>query len=278
MQLTRKFNFEKKHFLHLVPYVAVTAYISIKFYFVNFPITCRANHVFLGSLAFAHTFIYFFISHVKLNKNGLVSPGLFSSIDKNSLAWLPLFIYGCSLIWLTKFLFFIIWDISGYYQGCNEIISLHFLVLFLFFNTFLYFLLIKPKIFTPVEKYKNSTLSDNAKLEYVKLLIYYMENEKLYRNSLLSLKRLAKQLSIGERYLSQIINESFNENFYDFVNRYRIEESKILIRTQNDTTKTILSIAYEVGFNSKSTFNLAFKKHVSYTPKEYRELHKENHI
>lgn len=274
MQLTPNFNFERKHLVHLTPFIAATAYLAIKFYIVHFPITCRLNHILLGSLAFGHTFVYFFVSHSLLNKKGLVSAGLFSSINKNTLAWLPLLIYGCSFIWLSKLLFFIVWDISGYYRGCNEAINLYFLTLFLLFNTFLYFLLIKPKIFMPIEKYKDSILSNSAKQEYIKMLISCMEKEKLYRDSLLSLKSLAKKLSIGERYLSQIINESYNDNFYDFVNRYRIEETKKLIKTMNGTPRTIISVAYEVGFNSKSTFNSAFKKYTGYTPKEYRELHK----
>jgi AraC-like DNA-binding protein len=271
MQLAPRFKFKKKHLIHFIPYVAVTLYLAIKFYFVHFPITCRSNHIILGSLAFCHTLVYFFISYRRLYKNGLVSINLFSTLNKKTLAWLPIFIYGCSLIWLTKLLFFIVWDVSGYYRRCNEAINLHFLVLFLFFNTFLYFLLKKPNIFTPTEKYKYSILSDKEKQDYIKLLITCMEEEKSYRDSLLSLKSLAKKLSIGERYLSQIINESFNESFYDFVNRYRIEETKKVIKTMNGSPRTILSIAYEVGFNSKSTFNSAFKKNTGYTPKEYRQ-------
>jgi AraC-like DNA-binding protein len=274
MQLTPNFILEKKLLVHLFPYVIATIYLTIKLYFIPIPITCRSNHIILGSLVFIHTFTYFLASLKLLNKKGLVSLKSFSSINKNPLAWLSLLIYGCSFIWLSKLLFFIAWDISGYYRGCNEVINLHFLILFLFFNTFLYFLLNYPKIFTPVEKYKKSVLSHNAKHDYTNKLITYMENERVYRNSLLSLKSLAKQLSIGERYLSQIINESFNENFYDFVNRYRIEESKEIIRTINGNPKTILSIAYDVGFNSKSTFNMAFKKNTGYTPKEYRKQFK----
>jgi AraC-like DNA-binding protein len=278
MQLTPNFILEKKLLAHLFPYAIATIYLTIKLYFIQIPITCRSNHLILGSLVFVHTFTYFYASHKLLYKKGLVSLSSFSSVNKNPLAWLPLLIYACTIIWISKLLFFIIWDISGYYNGCNEVINLHFLVLFLFFNTFLYFLLNYPKIFSPVEKYKSSILSDTAKHEYTKMLVCYMENEKAYQNSLLSLKVLAKQLSIGERFLSQIINESFNENFYDFVNRYRIEESKEIIRTMNGNSKTILSIAYDVGFNSKSTFNAAFKKNTGYTPKEYRALFMETSV
>ena len=69
-------------------------------------------------------------------------------------------------------------------------------------------------------------------------------------------------------YLSHVINASFNQNFRDFINSYRIEESKSRL-VQDDMN--ILNIAYEVGFNSKSAFNTAFKKFTGMTPKEYRK-------
>jgi len=68
--------------------------------------------------------------------------------------------------------------------------------------------------------------------------------------------------------LSQIINESKNINFYDYVNSYRISEAKDLLSSNCD--KTILEILYEVGFNSKSAFNTAFKKFTSVTPSKYK--------
>jgi AraC-like DNA-binding protein len=64
--------------------------------------------------------------------------------------------------------------------------------------------------------------------------------------------------------------QSFNQNFRDFINKYRIEESKFLLKNKSNGNKTILEIAYEVGFNSKSAFNAAFKKFTGLTPKEYR--------
>jgi AraC-like DNA-binding protein len=69
--------------------------------------------------------------------------------------------------------------------------------------------------------------------------------------------------------LSQVINESFHQNFYDFINTYRIEESKIrLINPESDKYK-IISIAYDSGFSSKSSFYNAFRKNTGITPGEY---------
>lgn len=261
--------------MHLIPFAAAIIYLTIKLYFIPIPITCRSNHVLLGSIAFAHTFIYFFSSNKELNNNRLDTISSSTLNNKKSLGWLPLFIYGCSVIWLTKLLFFIVWDISGYYRGCNEIINLHFLVVFLLFNTFLYFLLIKPQIFTPIEKYKYSILSDTAKQKYIKMLISLMEKEKAYRNPLISLNLLAKQLSIPSRHLSQLINETLNISFYDFINWYRIQDCVKYLSDSDNSQKTILEIAYEVGFNSKSTFNSSFTKFVGVTPKEFRKSNQE---
>ena len=67
-----------------------------------------------------------------------------------------------------------------------------------------------------------------------------------------------------------MINSKFGQNFYDFVNHYRIEEAKSIMVSNTDDKKTILEILYEVGFNSKSAFNNAFKKNTGKTPSEFK--------
>ena len=100
-----------------------------------------------------------------------------------------------------------------------------------------------------------------------------METKKPYRDSDLSLESLSNMVSISSRYISHVINEKFNQNFFDFVNTFRIEEIKhILIHSK--THYNILNIAFNCGFNSKSTFNQAFKKHVQMTPSQYRKKFK----
>ena len=76
-----------------------------------------------------------------------------------------------------------------------------------------------------------------------------------------------------EKHLSYIINDKFNLNFYDFINKYRIEESKQYLN-KSSNIKTVLEIAYKVGFNSKTTFNSAFKKYTDMTPSEFRKMNK----
>jgi AraC-like DNA-binding protein len=85
----------------------------------------------------------------------------------------------------------------------------------------------------------------------------------------LTLPVLARQLDCSPNHLSQVINEKLNENFFDFVNRHRIEEAKRLL-TQDERPQKILAIALDTGFNSKSAFYNAFKKQVHMTPAQYR--------
>jgi AraC-like DNA-binding protein len=96
-----------------------------------------------------------------------------------------------------------------------------------------------------------------------------MEKEKPYLDPACTLPVLAKRLGIPVPYLSQIVNETFHLNFPDFINRYRIEESKQHLANLSNNKTTILEIAYTVGFYSKSTFNSAFKRHTGVAPKEY---------
>ena len=81
---------------------------------------------------------------------------------------------------------------------------------------------------------------------------------------------LAGKISISPRYLSDLINRSFNQNFFDFINTYRIEEAKKMLTHDTGGRRTVLEVLYDSGFNSKSAFNNAFKKYTGITPTEYR--------
>lgn len=100
-------------------------------------------------------------------------------------------------------------------------------------------------------------------------LMDLMGTENIYKDFELSLESLAQMLSITPHQLSQFMNERLNTNFRNYVNSYRIEEAKKILINESD--KNILTICYDVGFNSKSTFNTCFKKYTSKTPSEFRQ-------
>jgi AraC-like DNA-binding protein len=101
-------------------------------------------------------------------------------------------------------------------------------------------------------------------------LVTYMNEKKPYLDSELTLSSLAKDLNMSRSHLSQLINDGIGENFYDFVNKYRVEEVKRLMTDPLAKNFNLLGIALEAGFKSKSTFNLIFKRFTGLTPTEYR--------
>lgn len=107
--------------------------------------------------------------------------------------------------------------------------------------------------------------------EYIQKLLYLIEVEKIYKNPDLTIKTLASKLIISSRTLSQIINDQLHTNFYEFVNEYRIKEAQKLLIDPKTRDKSVLDISYEVGYNSKSAFNRAFKHFTRMTPSEYRK-------
>lgn len=119
----------------------------------------------------------------------------------------------------------------------------------------------------------NSKNTDNITDDnvYFKELHFLMKEAKIYRDSSLGLDSISKMLNISSNYLSQLVNKLSGSNFSDYVNIYRIEDAKIKLRDPNFLNYTILDIGLESGFNSKSTFYSAFKKHVGISPKQYRE-------
>lgn len=118
------------------------------------------------------------------------------------------------------------------------------------------------------EKYANSSLDDAVRRRILAKLQDVMERQHMYKQASLSLRQLSEELRESPHYLSQVINQDLGTSFYDWVNCYRIETAKEALLNQPD--KTILTIAEDVGFNSKSTFNTAFRHYTQMTPSEYR--------
>ena len=100
-------------------------------------------------------------------------------------------------------------------------------------------------------------------------VLHAVVTEKAYTNPELTLTDLAKGLQTNSSFLSRVINSGFGQNFNDFINFYRVEEVKQKLRTEAAEQLTIMSIAYDAGFNSKATFNRAFKKFTGKNPKDF---------
>jgi len=134
----------------------------------------------------------------------------------------------------------------------------------------------KIKLFTE-EKENQPAIkrsSETKVTEVVSRLIQLMERDKLYQEHELTLQTLSNKLETPSYQVSQAINDGMKKNFYDLVNGYRVEEAKHLLTDPKNENFTILSVGFEAGFNSKTTFNTVFKKFTGYTPTEYRDKKK----
>ncbi len=123
------------------------------------------------------------------------------------------------------------------------------------------------------EKYQTSSLTPPRIRQYASKLQRMMEKEKLYLEPELNAAQLAKKLKISRKHLSQVINQQFQLNVKNFINRYRIEAAKKKLLDPKEQDFVLLKIAMDVGFNSKSVFNEAFKKFTGMSPSQYRKKH-----
>ena len=132
-----------------------------------------------------------------------------------------------------------------------------------------------------VKNYKERGLTDLENVEVVeensihirKLaeIDQFMLDKKPFLDASLTLFDLANQLGISKQEFSLLINRDLNQRFFDFINGYRIRLAMDILKDPSKKDLTVLEVLYEVGFNSKSSFNTAFKKLTNYTPTQYRQ-------
>ncbi len=274
--LDENFRFSGDDIIHLLPFITITCYITVvliltkKFYIWRHPLDIVSN----GFFVFQNIFYCFLILQL-LKSHELSVKKLFFNKKDLKYNWIRLLIIGSFAIWIAKLHSFILGITSTGENWCTYTASASFLASFLFMTSIVYLSLKIPDIYSFNKKYRYSPLSKKDKAKFKEKLLKHMDEEKLYLDSNLNLEILAQKLSTSTNHLSQIINEMFNQNFYDFVNQYRVKECINRLKDKNNSGKTLLHIAFECGFNTKATFNSAFKKFTRLTPKEFR---KNNHL
>jgi AraC-like DNA-binding protein len=119
-------------------------------------------------------------------------------------------------------------------------------------------------------KYEKSGLHDKESQQLLQAITRLIQEKKPYLDPELNLQQLADQLNTTLHKLSQVINEQFKQNFYDFINTYRVKEVEKKLRDTRFNHLKVMAIAYDCGFNSKSAFYASFRKSTGMTPVEYR--------
>jgi AraC-like DNA-binding protein len=233
------------------------------------------EYLLASSLQVLQLFIYLYLVRKILDQYNQKIRKTKSSLELINLRWL----------WMGSTLYFVVFsfiEVLTILQGIGvETVQLYYDTVPLIVTAIIYGLgymgLRQSEIFSPAEdlgagkKYEKSPLTQAAGREYKERLLGYMESEKPYLDSDLTLPALADRVGIPAYQLSQVINESLGVSFFDFVNGYRVEEAKRLLQDSSKSAYTILAIAEEAGFNSKSAFNAIFKRVVRQTPSEFRK-------
>jgi AraC-like DNA-binding protein len=193
-----------------------------------------------------------------------------SSTHRIFLSWLKFVIVGFMAAWIINLGVLLLFFFNVPFNFDPGLIS--FAAFLIFFNVMFFKGWNQSDLFLGVEERKRNhttTLSQKESDKFLEVLYKHIEQQRPYLDPELSLKKLSESVSIPVRQLSQLINENSGSNFYDFINSFRIETAKKqLILSEKE--KTVSEIFYESGFNTKSSFNTAFKKDTGMTPTEFR--------
>jgi len=130
----------------------------------------------------------------------------------------------------------------------------------------------------PGQKYATSMLTEGAKSGIQKKMVYFLEEEQVFKENELRLDDLAAYLDVTRHQLSQVINEQYQINFFELINGYRVRYVQEMLQQADYEHYTIQQLAFESGFNNKASFNRYFKKETGLTPSAYRLREKQKRV
>jgi AraC-like DNA-binding protein len=276
--LKPKFRLTAVHVLHFIPCFSVIIHPLINYFHAGDHVH---NFLMEMSLSIQNYFgVYKYIFKIQIFGYiiaMLLSLRIFSRkhrkdyfiINRNALNWIKILVFGfitASLIsqFSVYFLDHSMFEKVNWYFVAN----MSFLI---FFSVLFYMAIAVPEIIYNLvyEEKKKTFFSHAGKL--FNDLEKYMNEKQPFKNPVITLKELAHDLRLNERILSQVLNDYKKQNFYDYINSYRIKAVKEILNDPFANNRTMLDVLFDCGFNSKTTFNRTFKKFTGYTPSDYRK-------
>jgi AraC-like DNA-binding protein len=280
----KDFHLSINHLLHAIPFVVISLFLLIIFLS-----TGEGTEIGVKSLSqniakieyWSHKFIlhiqiasYLVASAITLSVYRERLKDVYSSIEKIDLSWCNLLLIGFAAMWIIDLLDWILNSLHVTPPLMRQIFfTVSLLINLIFTLAVAYRGLVRLEGFSGIyapAKYAASLMKASECKAIIQRLTTCMEKEKLYLRASITVEDLSKRLKVPTKQLSQTIHTGLSKNFYDFVNAYRIDEAKRRICDKHYQNQTLLAVAYDVGFNSKSVFNTAFKKYTGITPKEYK--------
>ncbi len=265
--------------LHLIPFIVVMISYG-GFYFLS--LETRELYFNQGTLRnyilFPEKYLVWFLASLLL-VYAYLSYKIFKKNYEGDLEmriWLKLITFLFAGFGVSWFLFFGLLKLGILEKQHDYLISF---MMVLFIATTTYFGFIHSKVFSgkslvkifPLLKYYKSGLSEGMSVKFQEKLLNIMDTEAPHLDSDLRLVDLAERMNINRHHASQIINENFNMSFFEFINKYRIQEAERMIKNIEKENLKLVDIAYRSGFNNRITFYKAFKNIKGISPSEYRK-------
>jgi AraC-like DNA-binding protein len=260
-----RINYQRswKEFLHWIP--AVIVLLASRFNQINYSLILIVLDVQIA--------IYLVLSFKTIYTYRRNVQNQYSSMNHVDLSWLLLIIVAFGIMVSVDLITFILDQLIQISEAATQTLSIVSISINLFFATSIVIIGLRHQnVLSGIKdppKYAGSGFSDSKIKEYTEVVSQAMKQDKLFLNPELNIRDLAEKVELHPKLLSQVINKGFGRNFFDFVNSYRVTEAKEIMLSEPQ--KTILEVLYEVGYNSKSAFNKAFKINTGQTPSEFRK-------
>jgi AraC-like DNA-binding protein len=284
----RDFVFTRQHLLHLIPFVSLTI-VYLVYYHIQ-PVedqmeiqeaildrSLPATFYVFAFLIYAHVFLYLFLAYRHLTHYRQRIRDSFSSIEKISLDWISYMLAAFAFILLISFIYTFV-PAVGLKRLFDPLFISGLIFIFFFAISVVWRGLKQPEVFSGIPQHEDKketkysgTIRNEERAQAIAVIRELMEKEQVYLDPELTLEKLAEKTSYSPKRLSQMINDSFHQSFFDFVNTFRIQEAERILEANTDARQTILEVMYACGFNSKSSFNSIFRQKTGMTPTEYRK-------
>lgn len=228
----------------------------------------------------SHSLFFLVLSWLTVKKHEKNIELFASNVEAIDLRWIKYIIYSITLSLVAV----VVYKIFKLQQPLNLYMNLHLLIVVYFVA---FYSIRQKEIFPKGLKIRDAAgltqhdvldispktkLMDDAEMQRMKIdLIDYMQRTSIYLDSELNLVKLADAMQLSTHQLSYVINNGTGENFFNFINRFRVKKAETLLTDPAFSHLTVVGIGFESGFNSKTAFNTAFKKITSLTPTEFRK-------
>ncbi|RPI77297.1 MAG: AraC family transcriptional regulator [Desulfobacteraceae bacterium] len=266
----RSVQWTRTNFWQLLPFAAgLVLMIFFSFGFSDESFQKASDTI--NRLMLLHLLGYLVLAVRQIIRYAIVIKKTRSSWGNINLNWLRSFVFQSVLIWLSAMIFkFFDW-LPRSLDFFLSIVSVY-----IYWNV--YTSLRQPEILSIdfddeliKKKYEKTNLDPERAAEYLQKIETAMNRDKLFLQNDISLPQLAGVLGMSVHHLSQIINDHFHQNFFEFINSRRVNEAQKRLQDPANDHLTVLAIGLDVGFNSSSAFNSAFKKFIDMTPSEARK-------